>query len=62
MIQISDHPVIRLMERYGEPDDPRCCANCRWYYEDERLCCGSVREPIVSPEYEICEGWQSWDD
>ena len=62
MAQIPDHPYIRLMETKGVPDDPACCATCRWYYEDEHLCCGTNREPIASPDYEVCDNWEDADE
>lgn len=64
MIQIPDHPLIRLAERFGTNEDPNPprCTTCRWYYEDEHMCCGTNREPIASPDFEWCEGWQADDD
>lgn len=60
MIQIPDHPYIRLMETKGIPDD--CCSTCKWYYDDEHLCCGTNREPISAPDFESCENWEAYDD
>lgn len=59
---IPDHPIIRLYERQGVPDDPACCATCKWYCEDERLCCGTNREPIAAPDFECCAYWEGCDD
>lgn len=63
MIQIPDHPIIRLLETKGVPDDEACCETCRWFYDegDVRLCCAYNREPIASPGYERCDLWEDCD-